>query len=108
MGVDPHRAYHYHTALGNTTSTSNRTLSLQTITDASGVARRSLRVFYYSKELRLSSLWDTVSGSTWSFTIDYSLVGGGQRETWDFRPVVAQDTQRVTLAPTPAALPEPT
>ncbi|GAB3830642.1 hypothetical protein GCM10028821_19310 [Hymenobacter jeollabukensis] len=67
------------TALGGTTSTSNRTLTV-TIADPSGVATgTSAPRLYFRKGTTgafVSVNATTVSGSSYTFTFDYSLVGG--------------------------------
>ena len=87
-----------YTALGNTTSTSNRTLTA-TITDATGVptAGAGLPVIYYRKGTSdpfVSTQGSFVSGNTYSFTLNYSLVTGGSVTVGDTIQyyVVAQDT----------------
>ncbi|MBO2008647.1 T9SS type A sorting domain-containing protein [Hymenobacter negativus] len=67
-----------YTALGNTSSTANRTL-IVTITDASGVATgANAPRLYFNKNGGAYSFVNatTVSGSTYTFTFDFSLVGG--------------------------------
>jgi len=81
-----------YTALGNTSSTSNRSFSSVTITDASGVnttAGTKPRV-YYKKSTQVNTVNDNTSGtdgwkyveangttSPFDFTLDYSLLFGG-------------------------------
>ncbi|MGI4870372.1 MAG: hypothetical protein ACRYFX_04235, partial [Janthinobacterium lividum] len=68
-----------YTALANTNSSANRTLVV-TITDVSGVATgaNAPRLFYRKGTTGafVSALATTVGGSSYTFTIDYSLVGG--------------------------------
>jgi hypothetical protein len=68
-----------YTALGNTSSTTSRTLTA-TITDAGGVATgtNAPRLFFRkgTTGTYVSVLATTVSGSSYTFTFDYSLVGG--------------------------------
>ena len=84
--------------LGNTNLTTNRTLTTS-ITDATGVPTGGvgLPVFYYRKGASdpfVSSQGSFVSGSTYTFTVDYSQVSGGSVTTGDTIQyyVVAQDT----------------
>jgi concanavalin A-like lectin/glucanase superfamily protein/Calx-beta domain-containing protein len=87
-----------YTPFGNTTSTTNRTLS-STITDATGVptSGTGLPVIYYRKNAAgafVSTQGSFVSGNTYTFTIDYSLVAGGSvavNDTIQYY-VAAQDT----------------
>jgi hypothetical protein len=70
-----------YTAFGNTTSTANRTFSV-TVTDASGVptAGAGLPVVYLRKGTSgayAGSQCSFVSGSSYSCTLDYTLVTGG-------------------------------
>ena len=87
-----------YTPLGNTASTSNRTL-MTTITDATGVptSGTGLPVLYYRKGTSgtfASSQASFGGGSTYNFTIDYSQVAGGSVMGGDTIQyyVVAQDT----------------
>jgi hypothetical protein len=87
-------------ALGNTTSTSNRILAT-TITDASGVASGAGAPRLYFKR-GASGTWQsvtatTVSPPTYSFTFDYSLVGGISAGDTIYYYVAAQDI----VTPTP-------
>ena len=84
--------------LGNTNLTTNRTLTAS-ITDATGVPTGGvgLPVLYYRKGASdpfVSSQGSFVSGSTYTFTVDYSQVTGGSVTTGDTIQyyVVAQDT----------------
>ncbi|HKP54355.1 MAG TPA: C25 family cysteine peptidase [Chloroflexia bacterium] len=82
-----------YTPLVNTTSTANRTLNAN-ITDTSGVATGGLSPrIYYKKNAGsyVSTQGVFVSGSTWMFTIDYSLVGGVATGDVISYFVVAQD-----------------
>ncbi|SHI33088.1 hypothetical protein SAMN02745146_0554 [Hymenobacter daecheongensis DSM 21074] len=67
------------TALGNTPSTANRTLNV-TITDPSGIATgaNAPRLFFRkgTSGAFQSVTATSVSGSTYTFTFDYALVGG--------------------------------
>jgi uncharacterized repeat protein (TIGR02543 family) len=90
-------------ALGNTTSTTNRTLPA-TITDATGVPTTGtgLPVIYYRKGTSgafASTQALSGGGSSYTFTIDYSLVTGGSVAAGDTIQyyVAAQDT----VTPTP-------
>ena len=87
-----------YTTLANTTSTSNRTL-ISTITDSTGVPTvgAGLPVIYYRKGVAgaFSSTQSTSGGgSTYNFTVNYSLVAGGSVAVGDTIQyyVVAQDT----------------
>ncbi|MGY3088279.1 hypothetical protein ACVWYF_001312 [Hymenobacter sp. UYAg731] len=65
--------------LGNTPSTTNRTIAV-TITDASGIATgtNAPRLFFRkgTSGAFQSAVATSVSGSTYTFTFDYALVGG--------------------------------
>ena len=94
-GIGPVITY---TALGNTTSTANRTLA-STITDGTGVPTTGtgLPRIYYRKGVAgafATTQAAFVSGSSYTFTIDYSLVTGGSVTSGDTIQyyVVAQDT----------------
>jgi hypothetical protein len=67
------------TALGNTPSTTNRTLTA-TITDASGVAMGTNAPRLFFRKGTSGAFQSTpvsgVSGSSYTFTFDYTLVGG--------------------------------
>ncbi|WP_216690397.1 beta strand repeat-containing protein [Hymenobacter siberiensis] len=67
------------TALGNTSGTGDRTLTV-TITDPSGVATGTgaPRIYYRSgtSSAYFSALATSVSGSTYTFTISYANIGG--------------------------------
>jgi hypothetical protein len=68
-----------YTALGNTTSTSNRTLVV-TITDASGVAggANAPRIYYRKAGgSYFASNATSIAGNDYTFTIDYANVSGG-------------------------------
>ncbi|MHC1736581.1 MAG: hypothetical protein AB9882_01070 [Ignavibacteriaceae bacterium] len=69
-----------YTALSNSSSTSNRQISV-IIKDKSGVASgANLPRLYYRKSTDVSFVYDdnpTVSGNTHTWTIDYTKVGGG-------------------------------
>jgi Peptidase family C25 len=97
MGVDLSPPAINYTALANTTSTANRAL-MATITDATGVPTTGvgLPVIYYRKGSGAYSSTQGmfVSGSTYNFTLDYSLVAGGSVTVNDIIQyyVVAQDT----------------
>ena len=87
-----------YTPLGNTTSTSNRTLA-STITDATGVptSGTGLPRVYYRKGTSgafASTQASSGGGSSYTFTIDYSLVTGGSVAVGDTIQyyVAAQDT----------------
>jgi hypothetical protein len=73
-----------YTAFGNTTSTSNRTLSIS-VTDFSGVptSGAGLPVIYFRKGAVAysSSQCSFVSGSSYNCVINYSLVTGGSVTT---------------------------
>jgi hypothetical protein len=93
-----------YTALGNTGSTTNRTLSGVTITDAeTGVPVSGSLVprIWYRRNLPTATAWTSSPGTlttgtstsgTWSFTIDYSLLSitPSVGETFEYY-VVAQD-----------------
>ncbi|RZK63245.1 MAG: T9SS type A sorting domain-containing protein, partial [Hymenobacter sp.] len=68
-----------YTPLGNTASTTNRTL-VATITDASGVATGTgaPRIYYRSgtSGAFVSAVATSVSGSAYTFTINYASIGG--------------------------------
>jgi hypothetical protein len=86
-----------YTALGNTTSTSNRTVSAA-ISDATGVASgANLPRIYFKKSTDagyVSTQCVLVSAPNYNCTIDYSLVGGGSVTVNDIVQyfVAAQDT----------------
>jgi len=98
-----------YTALGNTTSTSDRTLSGVTITDAiSGVDWTNLPRIYYKKSTDANAfVGNTSSDNGWkyttanvgssptNFTIDYSIIYGGSVSLGDYVQyfVVAQDLE---------------
>jgi len=91
-----------YSALGSTTSTANRTLSI-TVTDATGVptSGTGLPRLYFRKGTSgayVNTACSFVSGSSYTCTIDYSLVTGGSVTGGDTVQyyVAAQDT-----APTP-------
>ena len=95
-------------ALGNTTITTNRTLTTS-ITDPSGVptAGVGLPVIYFRKgnlDPYASSTCVFVSGSAYDCTIDYALVTGGSVTTGDLVQyfVAAQDTAN-NVATNPSA-----
>lgn len=90
-----------YTSLGNTTSTTNRTLTV-TITDATGVdSGANAPRIYFKKSTDASFVstqcvmtGGTAQNGTYDCTIDYSLVGGGSVMTGDIIQyiVFAQDT----------------
>jgi hypothetical protein len=90
-----------YTALGSTTNATTRTLTA-TITDASGVATgaNAPRLFYRKGSVGpyVSVPATTVSGSSYTFTFNYSLVGGVTVNDPVQYYVAAQDA-----APTPNA-----
>ncbi len=85
-----------YTALSNTASTANRTLSNVTITDPSGIAGDPNRPRLYFKK-NTDASWVSVQAnettSPYSFTTDYTLVGGGSVTAGDIIQyfVIAQD-----------------
>ena len=82
-------------ALASTTSTSNRTLTA-TITDATGVptSGTGLPVLYLKKNAGsyFASQGSFVSGSTYTFTLNYTLVGGVTAGDTISYYIAAQDT----------------
>jgi hypothetical protein len=108
-----------YSTLGNTNSTSNRTLNNVTITDASGVDWINTPRIYYKKSTDNNVFggntsadngwkWTTanVGSSPTNFTINYSLIFGGSVTTNDIIQyfVVAQDnnsTPNVSANPSP-------
>ncbi len=100
-----------YTALGNTTSTSNRTLTIS-VTDPSGVPTSGvgLPVLYYRKGLAgayASSQCSFTSGSSYDCLIDYTAVTGGSVAPGDTVQyfVAAQDNlNNVSTNPTGGAL----
>lgn len=90
-----------YTALGNTSSTTNRTLTA-TIADATGVATGALRPRIYFKKstdgtyvsTQCTMTGGTAQNGTYDCVIDYTLVGGGSVVAGDTIQyfVVAQDT----------------
>ncbi len=82
------------TALGSTTSTTNRTIAV-TITDASGIATgaNAPRLFFRkgTSGAFQSVVATSVSGSSYTFTFDYALVGGVMSGDYIQYYVVAQD-----------------
>jgi len=95
-----------YTTLGNTTSTSNRTLSSVTITDATGVDWTNTPRIYYKKSTDENIFGGNTSGdngwkwtaanessSPTNFTINYSILFGGSASINDIIQyfVVAQD-----------------
>ena len=94
VGLDISAPIITYTPLGNTVSTSNRTLSV-TITDVSGVASGGLAPrIYYRKNggSYVSTQCGAPTGSIYPCTIDYSLVGGVTTGDVIDYFVVAQDT----------------
>lgn len=90
-----------YTALGNTTSTSNRNLNGVTITDADGVNNTTFKPRIYYKK---STAPNTVAGwqsqqstGTFDFLIDYSLIGGVSAGDIIQYFVVAQDLSGTPL-----------
>jgi hypothetical protein len=110
MGIDLSPPNITYTSFGNTSSTTNRTLTV-TITDATGVATGSLAPRIYFKKstdanyvsTACSITGGTAQNGTYACTIDYSLVGGGVSAGNTIQYfVVAQDTLS-NLAANPAA-----
>ncbi|GAB3859724.1 hypothetical protein GCM10028822_36720 [Hymenobacter terrigena] len=64
-------------ALGNTSSTANRTLTV-TITDASGISTTAPRIFYRkgTSGAFTSALATSVSGNAYTFTLNSTTMGG--------------------------------
>ena len=117
QGVDAAGPAITYTTLGNTSSTSNRTLGSVTITDYTGVDWTIAPRIYYKKSTDANTFGGNTStdnGWKWTaanvgtsptnFTIDYSIINGGSVTTNDVIQyfVVAQDlvsTPNVSASP---------
>ncbi len=95
-----------YTALGNTSSTADRTLAT-TITDATGIGSGAgAPLIYYRKGTSgafTSAIATTISGSTYTFTINNAAIGGVTANDIIQYYVAAQDTASpVNVATNPA------
>ena len=106
IGVDLTGPVISYTALGNTSSLSNRNLTAN-ITDAGGVdGGTNVPRLYYKKSTDAGWVFDNapgISGSDYTWTIDYTLVGGGSVSVGDSIQyyVAAQDVfGNLTTSPT--------
>ncbi|MBI5727427.1 MAG: hypothetical protein HY965_06220, partial [Ignavibacteriales bacterium] len=79
VGTDNIAPVMYYTALANTNTTANRTLTV-TLTDASGIGSgANLPRLYYKKLSDASWIFDatpSVSGNAYTFTFDHTALGG--------------------------------